>query len=147
MIKIITGKYGHKEGRLTVLKDAKSEPFSTTSALEAQLVKDGIAEYVKTEGGENPPSADGKTAYNESMGLVDLKAIAANEYKITEGDLKKCISKKAVIALIEAVKAAEEESEETEEEVETETETEEDEEVETEGGENPPLGDATEAVQ
>lgn len=134
MIKIVKGKYGYKDGKITVLKDSNSDPFELDKEEEARLVEEGIAEY--TEGGENPPSGDGKTPYDASMKMDVLKEIASKEYNVPAEALDACRSRQAIVDLIDAAKADAEQDED-----------EEGEEAGSEGGENPPLGDAAEAVQ
>lgn len=46
MIKIICGVYGHYTGGRVIAKDKNSEPFSLSPEREAELVAQGIADYV-----------------------------------------------------------------------------------------------------
>jgi len=117
MIKIIRGHFGHHNGQFVELKNKESEPFSADAKVEAQLVNEGVAEYV--EGGDAPPSINiaNKPEYDESMKIATLKEIAATKYDVKQEDLAKCIAKKAVIALIEAKKLEAETTDDEEDEV------------------------------
>lgn len=49
MIKIVKGKFGFWDGYKVVPKTCNDEPFSIDTKREAELVGDGIAEYVGNE--------------------------------------------------------------------------------------------------
>lgn len=106
MVKMIKGSYGHKQGKAIVPVYA-GETVELTEEQEARLVNLGVAEYVeasaKQQNVNNEGAAEGDNlgelpAYNESMKLAELKAIAA-KYGVDASEAK---SKKEVIALIEA---------------------------------------------
>lgn len=104
MVQIIKGTYGHYDGHKVIPINEKSGPQSFDPEVEARLVKKGVAVYV----GEAPAAddaGDGMPAYNTDMKLDELKKIA-EAYGV---DASKAKSKKAVIDMIEAAKAAQDE--------------------------------------
>lgn len=175
MIKIILGHFGHHNGKYVELKNKDSEPFSTDADIEANLVNQGIAEYIK--GGETPPLIDSKTPYDETMKMDILKEIASKGHNISEEELAKCKSRKSIVELIDNAKAKAKEEAEAAEKFETlkteaktlnvpvdeadtfeslqikidkkkdEKDDDEEEIDDSEGGGAPPLGNGTEAVQ
>lgn len=107
MVKIIKGTYGHFDGHKVIPINEKSGPQSFSKEVEARLVKKGVAVYVDdTPAAPTANTGDGMPAYNEDMKLDELKEIA----KAYGVDADKARSKKAVIEMIEAAKAAEDDT-------------------------------------
>jgi hypothetical protein len=106
MVKIIKGTYGHYDGRKVIPINEKSGPQSFDPEVEARLVKKGVAVYVGDAPAAGNDAGDGMPAYNADMKLDDLKKIA-EAYGV---DASKAKSKKAVIDMIEAAKAAQDDA-------------------------------------
>lgn len=106
MVKIIKGTYGHYDGHKVIPINEKSGPQSFDPEVEARLVKKGVAVYVGDAPAAGNDAGDGMPAYNADMKLDDLKKIA-EAYGV---DASKAKSKKAVIDMIEAAKAAQDDA-------------------------------------
>ena len=124
MIKIVQGTFGYWNGTSVVPKTSKDGPLDLEPELEQRLVKKGVAVFVsaapadppatpptpENDGGTPPDPAaagqdnddDGLPAYDAGMKLEELKEIAA----IYGVNASKMRSKAAVVAAIDAVKAA-----------------------------------------
>lgn len=92
MIRMTKGTYGLKVNGTVEAMTKNSNPFSLSADREAELVKAGVAAYVKEP-------AEKKTYSN--MKMAELRKAAA-AYGV---DASKCRSKKEAIELIEAAKA------------------------------------------
>lgn len=92
MIRITKGTYGLLKNGAVEAITKHSAPFSLTAEREAELVALGVAEVVE-------PIDD----YSANMKMADLRKVAA-EHGVDASAAK---SKKEVIAMIEAAKAAE----------------------------------------
>lgn len=92
MIRMTKGTYGLKVNGTVEAMTKNSNPFSLSADREAELVKAGVAAYVKEP-------AEEKTYSN--MKMAELRKAAA-AYGV---DASKCRSKKEAIELIEAAKA------------------------------------------
>lgn len=98
MVKITKGTYGHKVG-CTVKPVYAGEMVELTSEQEERLIRIGVAVKVtETQADENAEHKGDLPAYNKSMKLAELIAIA-EEYGV---DASKAKSKDEVIAAIEA---------------------------------------------
>ena len=106
MVKIIKGTYGHYDGHKVIPINEKSGPQSFAPEVEERLVKKGVAVYVGDAPAAGNDAGDGMPAYNADMKLDDLKKIA-EAYGV---DASKAKSKKAVIDMIEAAKAAQDDA-------------------------------------
>lgn len=107
MVQIIKGTYGHYDGHKVIPINEKSGPQSFAPEVEERLVKKGVAVYVgDTPAAGNNDAGDGMPAYNADMKLDELKKIA-EAYGV---DASKAKSKKAVIDMIEAAKAAQDDA-------------------------------------
>lgn len=62
IVQIISGGYGYKTGKGTILKDRNSEPFELDDAEAERIVAFGIAEYVDTEVATPVPAEENETA-------------------------------------------------------------------------------------
>lgn len=102
MVKIIKGTYGHYDGHKVIPINEKSGPQSFDPEVEARLVKKGVAEYIDDAPAAGNNTDTGMPAYNMDMKLDELKKIA-EAYGV---DASKAKAKKAVIDMIEAAKAA-----------------------------------------
>lgn len=91
MIRITKGIYGLLKNGAVEAMTKHSAPFSLSAEREAELVAQGVAEVVE-------PSND----YSADMKMADLRKAAA-AYGVDASAAK---SKKEVIAMIEAAKAA-----------------------------------------
>ena len=121
-IKIINGTYGLRtDNGLTVeCKDARSAPFLVDDGEAERLAARGVAVVIEastetfcsTREQEAPKKA--KIEYSDEMKLDQLKELAA-EIGISETDLKKMRSKKAVIAALDAALGEESDAEDYDE--------------------------------
>lgn len=104
MVEIIEGTFGYFDGRKIKPITEKDGPQRFDPDLEARLVKNGKARYVKEK--KSDPEAerldetDGSDlpAYDKTMKLNDLKEIA----KLYGVDASKCTAKAEVCDLIDA---------------------------------------------
>ena len=107
MVKIIKGTYGHYDGHKVIPNNEKSGPQSFAPEVEERLVKKGVVVYVgEAPAAGNNEAGDGMPAYNADMKLDELKNIA-EAYGVDASNAK---SKKAVIDMIEAAKAAQDDA-------------------------------------